>query len=78
VRDSIAPTIGEALGGAGSAVTVGGSGSLLTIGLGTADIRVGTYVLEVVLVDTAGPRGSQSQHFIWDEADQRYEFAGFS
>ena len=78
VRDGAAPILGEALGGAGSSVTVSGSGSLLTIALGAASIRIGSYVNEVVLFDTAGARGSQYQHFLWDAADHRYEFAGLS
>jgi Ca2+-binding RTX toxin-like protein len=78
VRDGAAPAPGEALGGAGSSVAVSGTGSLLTIGLGAASIRIGSTVTEVVLFDTAGARGSQYQHFLWDAADQRYEFSGFS
>ena len=53
-----------------------GSGAALTLGLGAANIRIGTYVGEVVLFDTTGAPGSQYQHFIWDAADQRYEYAG--
>ena len=41
-------------------------------------MRIGTYVAEVVLFDTAGARGGQYQHFAWDAVDQRYEFAGYS
>ena len=41
-------------------------------------MRVGTCVNEIILLDPAADRGVQSQHFVWDGADQRYEFVGFS
>jgi Ca2+-binding RTX toxin-like protein len=78
VSDGQDLALGEALGGVGSSVTVAGSGSALTIGLGAANMRVGAYIGEVVLFDTTGAPGSQYQHFIWDAADQRYEYAGTS
>jgi Ca2+-binding RTX toxin-like protein len=78
VRDGVAPALNEALGGTGSSVTVTGTGSTLTIGLGSATVRVGTFIGEVILFDTAAEPGSQYQHFLWDAADRRYEFTGYS